>query len=458
MNAIMITSGLIAAISTLAFVVELLVGEYLFLYPFERKTGFILRYGATVLICSVYRLAYAAYEPTIRDALQAAAGEAMGSSLTKLLLYVPILALTIIGMCFCFKGSWGAIVSACTAGYSVQHFAAKLYDIMEAIKFMDGLEERTTNLLFYWALPLAMQGLCFAFVCVLAYYFFAKPAEKHNYKNCADPTLNLLSIMIVLIGMGINRFAIDFSGADFMRVLANSLYAMTCCAFALIIQFSLYEREHSRMELKLRQTMLREQAIQYEQWKASLESAAVKYHDLRHELNLLKASLGENAPDNLNTLAQLIDSSFVPVHTGNEMLDVLLSSKKDDFLRRRITFTYIADGSVLKQEHSIALFSMFCNALDNAIASVSQIEDEERRIIDLSIRRLGEYAEIRIQNYFEGAIEFLDGLPVSTAEGEEHGYGMKSMKRTAESLGGTMSVSVEDGLFRLFFLLPISTE
>lgn len=438
---------------SLLFVAEILIAEMLFLYPFERRKQFVLRYALVVLLCCVYRIIYENIHEMILGGMQILAGEALGTSLDNLFLYTSILAVTILGMRFCFKGRTDMILYACTAGYAVQHFAYKFFDI---IRIILPLRTWIPDFTVRW---LVFESLCHIGIYIVAYYIFARTAQKYNYKNNGDALLNILSVTIVAIGTGINRFAIDFSVRTDMQVISDSLYAMTCCAFALIIQFSLFERNLNRAELELSKSMLKEQGRQYNQWKANLETLNIKYHDLRHELNVLKDSVSEvGAASSIGRVEQLIDESFSVMHTGNEMLDVLLSSKKSICERNKIIFTCTVDSNALSQMNSVELASIFCNALDNAIDSVSKIAQEEKRVISLGIKQLGGFVDIHLQNYFDGEITFQDGLPVSMSEEDGHGFGMKSMKRTAEMLGGAMSVHVEEDLFHLQFVIPTQMD
>lgn len=430
---------------TLPFVAELLTAEFLYLHLFRRRSRFAVRYFAAAALCALYRLVSTALP--ISNMLGPILGAGLASSLTNLFLYASVLLLSIFAMRCCFKGEFPMILAACTAGYATQHFAYKVYDI--ARTFLP-LDEWIPGEILSWLLP---EFLCHAAVYILFYFLFCRPARRYNYKVNGDPFLNLLSVAIIAIGMGINRLAIDSSTRTDIQVLTDSLYAMTCCLLALIIQFSLLERSLSHTELELNRALLKEQARQYEQWKSSLEAINIKYHDLRHTVNALKdtASSGD-APARIHILEQLLDKGFARIQTGSEMLDVLLASKKTLCDKKKITFTCMADSGALADMNSPELFALFCNALDNAIDAVMHVP-EEKRIISLGIRHIGDYIEIHLENYFAGTLTLVDGLPSTNAEG--HGYGMKSMRSTVEQFGGAMSISADNGVFHLQLLLPI---
>lgn len=99
---------------------------------------------------------------------------------------------------------------------------------------------------------------------------------------------------------------------------------------------------------------------------------------------------------------------------------------------------------------------MFGNALDNAIETVMQYEDYQKRVIQVSVFPKGNFQMIRVRNYCEKKPVFQDGLPVSTKEDREyHGYGLKSIRYTAEKYGGGITCVAGEDYFSLQVLLPV---
>ena len=106
------------------------------------------------------------------------------------------------------------------------------------------------------------------------------------------------------------------------------------------------------------------------------------------------------------------------------------------------------DGSVLNGWSAGDIYSFFGNALDNAINSVSELDDEKKSISISAIKR-GRMTNIRIENYFFGEMKFEDGLPVTSGDRRYHGFGMKSIKMVAESYGCIVNVKTNEDIFCL---------
>lgn len=100
--------------------------------------------------------------------------------------------------------------------------------------------------------------------------------------------------------------------------------------------------------------------------------------------------------------------------------------------------------------------NLFGNALDNAIEGTAKVTDPERRLIHLSVARQKGFAAIRIENCYDGELQFENGLPVTTkADGRYHGFGVKSIQNTATKYGGTATITTHDGWFELRVLIPM---
>jgi sensor histidine kinase regulating citrate/malate metabolism len=64
---------------------------------------------------------------------------------------------------------------------------------------------------------------------------------------------------------------------------------------------------------------------------------------------------------------------------------------------------------------------------------------------------------IRVENYFESPLDMTNGEIQTTKKDKDyHGYGVKSIRYTAEQYGGSVSITAEDNWFYLRILIPIS--
>ena len=215
--------------------------------------------------------------------------------------------------------------------------------------------------------------------------------------------------------------------------------------------------DHVKTELDAIQNILRTQYSQYRQSQESIDIINHKYHDLKHQIAILRQ---EKNPDKkeayLDEMEQGIKDYESMFKTGNGVLDTLLTGVSLKCARRDITFTCVADGTLLNQIYVMDLCTIFGNALDNAMEHVIQIEDIEKRLIHVSVSKMAEFVLIRIENYLQDEIKFDGELP-RTTKGDKayHGFGLKSIKYSVEKYHGTMEVKTENHWFTINILIPL---
>ena len=212
-----------------------------------------------------------------------------------------------------------------------------------------------------------------------------------------------------------------------------------------------------RRELEAVQNVLQNQYIQYQQSRESIELINRKYHDLKHQIAVLRAE-----PDAarrgafLDAMEADIRQYEAQNKTGNSVLDTVLTSKSLYCARNQITLTCVADGKLLDFMDVMDLCTLVGNALDNAIEYEEKIADPEKRLIHMTISAQKGFVLLRLENYCEDQLAFEDGLPASTkGDPRFHGYGLKSIRYVARKYGGSATARVERSWFELKVLLPM---
>ncbi len=223
--------------------------------------------------------------------------------------------------------------------------------------------------------------------------------------------------------------------------------------FAHHMQLVEYRRKKERDAL---QNVLQAQYAQYRSAQDSIDLINKKYHDLKHQIAVLRSETSEEKAHYLDAMEQEIRSYEAQNKTGNEVLDTILTSKSLYCQQHGITLTCVADGEALAFMDTMELCSLFGNALDNAIESVEKLPRDEQRLIHLVVTRQKGFLWIRIENTYDGSFRTDGTLPKTTkADTRSHGYGLKSIYDTAEKYGGTAEISTRGNTFTLKVLFPI---
>ena len=231
-------------------------------------------------------------------------------------------------------------------------------------------------------------------------------------------------------------------------MIITRIFSVFCCLILLFLRTNLIERSEAKHENELLRTMgdLRER--QYAESRETIELINQKAHDIRHQLG--KMNLADDRE--LREVVSFYDSA---VKTGNETLDTLFTEKSILCEKHGITLSCMIDGACLRFMSVGDICALFGNALENAMEAVLQIPEKENRMISFRVRERMGMVAVNIDNNYAGTVELVDGLPRSTkGDARYHGFGVKSIRRTAEKYGGEAAITVDD-MFHLSILIPI---
>ena len=213
---------------------------------------------------------------------------------------------------------------------------------------------------------------------------------------------------------------------------------------------------YMQRELNSIQNILQNQYNQYCLSRESIDVINHKYHDLKHQIAVLRAE-----PDAARRSAYLdgmeeeIRDYEAQNKTGNSVLDTVLTGKSLYCARHGVELTCVADGEKLDFLDVMDICTIFGNILDNAIECELRVKEREKRLIHLVVHTKKDFLVVRCENYCPETLEFQDGLPVTTkADSAYHGYGIKSIRRAAGKYGGAVTVHSGGEWFEITVIIP----
>ena len=302
--------------------------------------------------------------------------------------------------------------------------------------------------------------LCHATVFTITILLERRYRENNDELNITDRDLIIVCLFGTFIYL-LSNLSYATPNSPFSTRNVKDLFAIRTLAdfggIGLLYAYHMQLCEmHARMEKEYLHKLLHMQKENYRLSAESVELVNRKYHDLKHQIRLLRSEISSGDKLHyLDEMEQEIKSYEAQNKTGNDALDVLLTAKSIQCQNAGITLTCVADGKELSFLKPTDLSVLFGNALDNAFESAEKIEDPEKRLIHLSVARQKQFVRIRVENCCEGEIRFVDGLPATGKDANYHGYGMKSIRSIVEKYNGSMTVKVQDGWFELRILLPL---
>ena len=224
-----------------------------------------------------------------------------------------------------------------------------------------------------------------------------------------------------------------------------------------IKSMTLPEMQEALKELGAMQTILENQYAQYRLSRDTIELIDRKYHDLKHLFAALRAEPDAAVREKwLQAMEEDIRSYEIQNKTGHRVLDTVLTGKSLYCQKHGIELLVVADGKLLAFMDIMDICTIFGNALDNAIECELKIPDKSQRIIRLMLSAQKQFLLLKVENYCPNPPKFRNGLPLTTKEDPaNHGFGLKSIRSTAEKYGGSMTATVEDDWFVLKMLIPL---
>ena len=354
----------------------------------------------------------------------------------------------------CCEINWKDAGYYCVRAFATAEFAASLEWQMDCFGVV----------IFGWDCPWFRMGLLagvYGLVYLIVWFCYRK------YENAQEPMQvtgkELLSCVIIglavfsISNLGFVSVRTPFGGSRATEIF-NVRTLVDLGGMAILYAFHVQRVDlRVRHELESMQTILHNQYVQYQQSQEAMDLIHYKYHDLKHHIITLRAQ--ENDQQRaayLDKMEEEIQNFEAQNRTGNQVLDTLLNAKMLQCMKKDISMTCVADGTLFSFMDTMDICSIFGNALDNAIEYEEKIEEKEKRLIHVAAVSQKNFLIIRFENYCEESLE-LDKVVSTTSKGDSnfHGYGLKSLRYTVKKYGGEVNINKENNWFVLKILIPL---
>lgn len=438
-------------LNVLLFIIEIVVAELLFTFRLRKRNNFVIKIILFVLLS--FTMVCFGLLPT----------DLLNNAFFASVLFFIIFVITILLLYFCYAESFINILFCGVASYTAQHFAFELSNFIITLivwgksPFLDLYSNNVINLAnfnlesIFWLL---IYALSYWLVYGLIYLILGRYIGK--YKNLEIKNVSLLFLVTVglLVDIVLNSLFIYY---DLNRTIITSIiiytYNCLCCLLLVVIQLHLIKNKELENDLDFTKKLNAQQKKNYEISKESIDLINMKCHDMRYQIR----QIGKNkaiSQDTINEIEKAVSLFDSTVKTGNDVLDTILTEKSLKCSSNDIKLICVADGKVLNFMKDEDIYSLFGNALDNAIEATLKCNDVEKRIIDVELYSSGNLITISISNPNVEKIILKDGLPLTTKnDHNSHGYGMKSIRYIVEKYNGNLIIDCNNNIFALSILL-----
>lgn len=424
-----------------------------------RRERYALRVTAFGTVCLALGFAYVPLEPVLASLPMIAYGAVSAGY------WLTVTALVALAVYCCYELSPSSTLFRVILGYAHEIIVTTVVRYLVVMMWLPDLPER--HPVTYILLTLAI----YAVMNYAVYRLLARHLQRGGSE--LDESLgpfwtyvfNLLELALILYATnGICEWVIPSMDNNPTFLLQFELIRYFCIGIRLLVStaflvsfYYVYKTNYLQYERDMIGQLMKEKSAQYEFNRENIEFIRRKCHDLKRQLRALELAGDAERKAVIEETRKAAEFYDATVQTGNEVLDTLLTEKNLLCANRGIRLTCTVSAKEIGRIGVVDLYTMLCNALDNAIECVEQLANPEKKTISFSVTKRGRMLLIEIENYYEGDIQMQGGFPVTHKEDKEnHGIGVRSIHTLAKRYGGDIRISVENQIFQLQIMLPIS--
>lgn len=293
----------------------------------------------------------------------------------------------------------------------------------------------------YWILLLSVPLITLAIFTVFQYYIDALPPQARQISE---------SIRILING--------DEIIFPWLSIYGYIITAGIGLIFINILVFVLFSRLQKNADMKTRYEIL---TRQIEEQSASIEKLENSYtrmrqlrHDMQNQLLIVRSLLDNEKYDDLKsyvkTMINTVDEAAFMTISGQSAVDAILNEKLLAAHKNKIATRFEVDKLTDLFLPPMDLCIILANALDNAVEACVKIPENEDRYIHLKITANKDSLVLSCANPYQEPPKKRGNEYISSKHDKQnHGFGLKSIKATADKYAGEYLIRCQDHIFTL---------
>lgn len=342
----------------------------------------------------------------------------------------------------------------------IGYFAAK-NDIWEVLfialfdELIVGLSI-TTSLLFQGMVSSYMRTviaktLYFFIICIVIYIC------KHKKIKLASIYWKLLSIVAIIF-----YFAYTIISQFYLGMVLNSvLVFITLLSFGLsvigiaVLVYYISELEHKQQETQFSLQKLEMEQSNYKQLNNVSKEVKIMKHDLKHDYvlieNYLRGKKYSKIKEIVQSRMQNLKDVTTTINSDNELINTIINYKMMIANSKNIKVDYeinVSDKQYMKDYHLNELLS---NLLDNAIDNCSKSDPKIKIFIEEDV-----FLYLEVINQIDESVLKKNPDLRTNKKGDNHGHGIKSVKRIVNEYRGSVKFFEKDNKFHVSIMIPIN--
>lgn len=352
------------------------------------------------------------------------------------------------------EGTFTTKLRVWCGGIAAMEIGAALYSLLLAAL---GVDERVTICLYDPAKsPDMFDWILYHMIHLLVYfivYRLARPRRDDELDWVGNLSTTLLTLACLLFLTVPDCVSNEFRAESWPMLLVNRIYLLALSVFILALCSGIELQSYYRVRMTVMEQVAAQDRKRYQQMKENIDVINMRCHDLKHQLDDFSGKLTDTELESLRDAMNIYDRN---IKTGSEVLDVVIYLSQLTCEKEGIELTCLADGSALGFMNTSHIYSLFNNAIGNALEAVCKLEEREKRVVSLSVAQCSGQVIIEVTNFFDGVFTQSGDRPRTTKRDKgRHGFGIMSMRYVAELYGGSMSIQTQRDIFNLRVSIPI---
>lgn len=299
------------------------------------------------------------------------------------------------------------------------------------------------------------------FIILKMIYYFVDKANLDiplKYWYMVLSIFSILFIILILIGK---------IGAMSQYYFDKSIYFIVCSVGILIITIFInyiflklgnyYEKEQEYKIIELKNEIMEKHYLEKEELYNETRKLR---HDFKNHiictLSLIKNNKIQEGIKYIESINNIVVLDSILIKSGNDIVDAILNQKI--ILAEEYNINIDVKANIPKEIKikSIDLLSVLSNAIDNAIEASREINNEDKKRIEVKINPYKDYLLISVSNVAKTSpISTMRKFQSTKKDKKNHGLGVKIINNIVERYDGCVEYFYKDNIFTIKILMKL---
>ncbi len=317
-----------------------------------------------------------------------------------------------------------------------------------------------------YAISACIEKLMF---CMLVYIRIKSRKKRmeseyyHSRINMYTLLLEIICLLALLSTNVIGRFIL-LTRRQSAILIASTIIIFSITMISLQIFDETQRNSKELLQLQFQEQLSHDSLNYYKIMKDNYRNQQILIHDIKNHLMTIKALSQTRSFDKIDSYITGLLSSPELIRSrtfsDNDILNIILNRYTTVCENEHIPFSVYAQTSHLENMKPEDITSLLCNMLENAVDSINKSHDTSYGIkLLIKTDRSTNSTIIQLENSSD-TMPATDssGLPVTTKNNSNHGFGMRSIKNVAKKYGGDVTICYDTDrkTFKTIVLMFIS--